>query len=819
LGNPFKSSENSLPSDRAMAPNSPRETSDRDKLVARDWVLFTLADDREVVFDPIDEIWAMGTNMNPTLHGVSAAKFGGVGIRDDQVIYTPAPGNLADDFFTYTVQYGSNSFFSGFVTIKFMKTTAEEVIARTQPHPNLELLIDRGEVVFLEPRTYVRQSAVVSKSTSIFGTRTSKEKPILRFLGSKESKGGLLVKGVNLHLENVELWEAASASSGNGAGIRFESAKGVQANISCTDVAFRFCENGVLGPDNTVQGGKVSFLRCEFDRNGRYKSGQEHGAYIGLANELVVDTCHFHDTYTGHELKTRAKKSILRNSRFGSTDSRASYEAEFPNGGDVLITDCTFIQGKLTDNNFVIGFGAEWNSSSGHSINRLIVRNCVFWNFHPDGYVLRVDPKVPSPIVEFHDCTFVNFTQNWNPNYAVSAVMRTGLNNRALSLLGASAEGLLAPELPDEHNLPNFDSRKSLASTLEARAWYQIEGTYIPDALSLETVPEIPHLTKQLQVQNIIDAWGGASYRNGKAICLGTGHGDGAINARAEFDCDQFKWTWASPQSAQKVVAMSSPYASDTPKDPLQIWHTRPFSMDESNKSKVTIDGFDRILTGQYPDGLPAPVHGWTNAFTLRNGNFGNFNRTMDIAIFQRTEKKWKFLPFPNRYTSIYSMLVQVDEKTDSVWARVGESDVFEFHDIEKSARYKAHRLPEVPTHACIVDREIWYFCRPHGDVLVRLNMDSGAISSVVLEYPKAHSGMHFSDGSGCVYAPEIGVLRMDMFGRLWGIDPDTFVCEPFYVRKQPPAPTNGIWSRIWQHRGYIFAILTGKSGVGILRL
>jgi hypothetical protein len=162
---------------------------------------------------------------------------------------------------------------------------------------------------------------------------------------------------------------------------------------------------------------------------------------------------------------------------------------------------------------------------------------------------------------------------------------------------------------------------------------------------------------------------------------------------------------------------------------------------------------------------------------------------------------------------------VQVDDVTNSVWARATQTTVFEFPDIENSTRYKVHQLPEIPTHACLVGREIWYFCRPHGDLLVKLDLDNGSVSSVLLDYPASHVGMHFLDGSGCVYSSTFGVLRMDMLGRLWSVDPQTRECSPFYIFSGQPEPINGIWSRIWTHRGNIFALPDGKQGVWVVRV
>jgi hypothetical protein len=808
----------SMPSTSALAPAPPSKNPNQANFLARDWEITIASDGLAVLFDVFVGL-PESIRPNVSLVGVSGANRGGVKIVGQKIAYAAPKGLIADDFFTYTLQHTDVGAFTGHIRVRIRTVSEVQVEIGSASSVDLQSHVAKAGKVTLGPGIYTRQTAAITQPTSLSGLLDLKNRPILRFFGSKESKGGLLVKGTKATLERLELWEASSTSSGNGAGLRFESNRDIPCEIDCIDVAFRYCENGVLGPDNKIRGGRISFLRCEFDRNGRLRSGQEHGAYIGFVDLLQIDSCYFHDTYTGHELKSRARRSEIRNSRFGSERSRASYETEFPSGGDVEISGCTFVQGKMTDNNFVLGFGAEWTPETGHPLNRIVVRDCIFWNNHPDGYVIRVDPKVPTPIVEFHRCTFIGFTQTWNPTFAVSAVVSTGPGNRTLSLVDALAEFGSEFESLMGNGATSADVESVKTGAITPRVWYQVRGTEIAASVNLDALADIPHLNKQIQAQNIITAWGGATHKGGKVVCFGTGHGDGAINARAEFDSESLIWKWVSPQSAKAIVELASPYASDTPKDTSALWHTRPLTDEESNKIKVSVARENRVLTGRYPDGLPAPVHGWSNAFRLRNGNFGHFNRTMDIAIYQQPSSKWLFQRFPNVYTDTYSMLVQVDEVTNSVWARATQTTVFEFPDIENSTRYKAHQLPEIPTHACLVGREIWYFCRPHGDLLVKLDLDNGSVSSVLLEYPASHVGMHFLDGSGCVYSPTFGVLRMDMLGRLWSVDPQTLACSPFYVLSGQPDPTNGIWSRIWTHRGNIYALPDGKQGVWVIRV
>jgi hypothetical protein len=650
----------------------------------------------------------------------------------------------------------------------------------------LQSLIDADANVMLPDEIFHRNVAVVRRTTRIAGA--AGQRPILRFFGTAESKGGILVKGADLTIENVELWESTSADGGNGAGIRFEAAAGVPSNIVCKNVAFRYCENGILGPDNAVNQGTVTLTSCEFDRNGRFESGQEHGIYIGKVDSLLVDRCHFHDTYTGHELKSRAVKSTLRDSTFGSTTSRCSYEAEFPDGGDVLIERCTFIQSPVTDNDFVLGFGAEWKPQSNAQVNSLVVRDSVFWNFDESGYILRFDPKVPSPTIKFENCTFINFTNTYDARYEPNAVTRTGTGNRVISLADAYTIYPSGPRLPSPIVFETVarDALNANSEKMVERQWYRVEATALASELS------IPMGQTRGNLAAVIDAWGGVSHRGSEHFFFGTGHGDGIINARAVFDVRTHAWHWGTEQSSEAVIATVNPYEATT----LNNGQTNVWA---------------------YADGLPSAVHGWSNAFTLPSGDIGQFHYGSKIAIYRVAARKWEY--FDQVKTPVrYSQFAIVDEVTSTLFAMPTYYELT-LYDTDTMKVRRTIELPRAPSHAVSVDREIWYFCGANGDEVVRLNIDTLRASVLQLVYPKLHAGQMFAPGTACVYDRGVGVIRVDILGRAWVVDPDTMSCFPLASINALPMPRNGLWSRFWVSDGKLYAVPSASSPVMIMKL
>jgi hypothetical protein len=774
---------------------------------------------------PVNGTEFSGSSAEFEIVRVFAPKIGVATLQLGVILYTPPANFAGSDAFTFVARVPGGAECERMVTL-----VIEDAAARSRLQPNLvrpivglQAAINAARDLTLETSVFVRQTAIITKPTRISGTDGSGPRPILRFLGSAEGKGGLVVKGTTLTLENLELWEAASSDSGNGAGVRLEAAPinkdGTPSNLICRNVAFRFCENGVLGPDLVVNKGRIEFVNCEFDRNGRFQSGREHGIYIGKADELVVDRCHFHDTYTGHELKSRAIKNTVRDSIFGSVNSRCSYEAEFPNGGEVTIERCTFIQSPFTDNDFVLGYGAEWTAANNAPINKLIVRDCIFWNFDRKGYIVRIDPRVSQAQVSFVNCVFINFTESWNVEYRPETIAAMGEGNRVLTIEQAYSEFPKGPRLAAESVAPLVSVEQAIAGNFPPRKWRRVEGTRIDEALPLGAITAMPHLGVAAQVRNVIDAWGGCVRLGDDAMFNGTGHGGGAVNARAAFNSKSMQWRWVTPQSDKSVIAQLATYGADTPMNPTATWHIRPVTPSESKKATATVGTLTGVLHGRYPDGLPAASHGWTNAFALPDRRFGDFYKTRDIRIFDSKTNAWSFVPFPNQYTETYSMHTHTDNSTSRLYAITEYFTLNEF-DAATIAKVGSLVLPDYPIHSCVVEREIWYFCRGHGDTLLRFNLDTKAIVSTKLDYSLSHSGHHFADGAGCVYCPSIGaVVRMDAFGVLWSVDVATLTCEKFSVNSIVPAPQNGIWRRFWHDSGRLFAVPKGSEAVWLMQI
>ena len=172
-----------------------------------------------------------------------------------------------------------------------------------------------------------------------------------------QGKGIWVIRGDDVVVENVEL-SGARVPDRNGAAIRLEGRNFVLRNAFLHDN-----ENGLLTGANATS--EITIDRCEFARNGGGE-GMTHNLYVGNVAKLTVTNSYLHHAIVGHNLKSRAMVTTLTDNRFADeADGRASYEADFPNGGRVTLAFNIFQKGNGAENPTLVSYGAEGLASDG----------------------------------------------------------------------------------------------------------------------------------------------------------------------------------------------------------------------------------------------------------------------------------------------------------------------------------------------------------------------------------------------------------------------------------------------------------------------
>ncbi len=166
-----------------------------------------------------------------------------------------------------------------------------------------------------------------------------------------EGKAIWVLRGGQVAMQGFDFF-GCKVASGNGAGVRLET-----GHATVRDCAFLGNEMGLL--TNNEARTTLDVIGSEFAHNFRPKA-HNHNLYVGTIAKLTVTDSYFHHARTGHLLKSRAAISDVRYSRLtDEATGHASYELEFPNGGEVTLLGNLIAQSVGTENNTMISFGAE----------------------------------------------------------------------------------------------------------------------------------------------------------------------------------------------------------------------------------------------------------------------------------------------------------------------------------------------------------------------------------------------------------------------------------------------------------------------------
>jgi hypothetical protein len=166
-----------------------------------------------------------------------------------------------------------------------------------------------------------------------------------------EGKAIWVVRGGVVTVEGIE-FIGARVPDGNGAGIRLES-----GSLTVRRCRFLDNQNGIL--TSNAQGTRLWVEHSEFSRNGA-GDGRSHGLYAGRIDRLTLRGNHFHGGRVGHLVKSRAQHNRIEYNRLtDEAGGSASYELEFPDGGEAEVVGNIIQQAAGTQNPVLVSLGAE----------------------------------------------------------------------------------------------------------------------------------------------------------------------------------------------------------------------------------------------------------------------------------------------------------------------------------------------------------------------------------------------------------------------------------------------------------------------------
>jgi hypothetical protein len=170
-----------------------------------------------------------------------------------------------------------------------------------------------------------------------------------------QGKGLFVLSGKNVTVENIT-FKNANNYDGNGAGINFTG-----TNLTVLNDTFIGNQDGILTAPNKAS--TITVKNSTFIGNGSDAGahGAAHAIYAGSAALLDVENSTFTNTQQGHDIKSRANNTVIKNNHItdGPTGT-SSYLIDIPNGGAATITGNYLEKGPLSSNySYAITIGEE----------------------------------------------------------------------------------------------------------------------------------------------------------------------------------------------------------------------------------------------------------------------------------------------------------------------------------------------------------------------------------------------------------------------------------------------------------------------------
>lgn len=202
----------------------------------------------------------------------------------------------------------------------------------------------------------------------------------VRILGDEDfipnGKALWITRGKRITIRGIE-FAGARVRDLNGAGIRLE-----QGSLVVDGCTFRNNEMGLLTTDRRDI--ELTIRNSVFENNTQdyYRFGKlGHNIYIGRIGYFELLDSEISAANTGHNVKSRAERTVLKNNRIFDTDSAAaSYLVDLPNGGNALIENNVLVKKAASENQAMVSYGAE---GVEYLNNQLELRNNVLISERP----------------------------------------------------------------------------------------------------------------------------------------------------------------------------------------------------------------------------------------------------------------------------------------------------------------------------------------------------------------------------------------------------------------------------------------------------
>ena len=148
----------------------------------------------------------------------------------------------------------------------------------------------------------------------------------------------------------------------------------MNSQVLFEDCEISNCDNGIMGG---VTGLSLTLRRCYLHDNGN-ESGRVHNVYFGGGDVLTVEDTLSTRCAIGHLLKTRAAKTVIRNTRLIGNGGTESACLDVPNGGILDIDGLVCEKSAGSDASWIMHYSGENQDDYGlffHNPSSITIRN------------------------------------------------------------------------------------------------------------------------------------------------------------------------------------------------------------------------------------------------------------------------------------------------------------------------------------------------------------------------------------------------------------------------------------------------------------
>lgn len=135
----------------------------------------------------------------------------------------------------------------------------------------------------------------------------------------------------------------------------------MNSHVLFEDCEFSNCDNGIMGG---APGQSLTLRRCYFHDNGN-GTGRVHNVYFADGDVFMVEDTLSTKCQIGHLMKSRAGRTVIRNSRLIGNGGTESACLDVPDGGILDIEGLICEKSPPSDANWIIHYSGENQDASG----------------------------------------------------------------------------------------------------------------------------------------------------------------------------------------------------------------------------------------------------------------------------------------------------------------------------------------------------------------------------------------------------------------------------------------------------------------------